>query len=190
MAYIRFLHGTPGGQHVDLYAGGRRIASNIPYGHLTEYHHIPGGTHEITLYPAGSRVRPLFRGRIVLTPGGYYTIATSGYPANIALVPISELPTAVAPGMAALRLVHLSPNAPNVDLTLPDGTVLFSNIGYNTRTGYINVSPGTYTLQVVPTGTNQVLLTVPVTLVSGQPYTVYILGMVGSSSNPLRVVVS
>ncbi len=190
MAYIRFMHATPGGAHVDLYAGGRRIASNVPYGRLTDYYNIPGGTHEISLYPAGRHDRAIISGSIELTPNGYYTIASSGYPANVALVPISEQPPAAMPGMAYIRFVHLSPNAPNVDITLPDGTVLFSNIGYNTRTGYISVNTGSYTLQVVPTGTNQVLLTVPVMLAGGGVYTVYVLGMVGSSSNPLRVVVS
>lgn len=191
MANVRFLHASPGASHVDVYVGGRRYASNLPYNRFTDYLHIPGGTHEIALYPAGRRDRTIFSGSIVLHQQGVYTIAASGYPGRVALLPIYEQPPVMAPGQAYVKFAHLSPNAPNVDVVLPDGTVLFSNIGYNMRTGYVAVNPGTYTFYVNMAGTNQAVLTVPnVTLAPGGTYTIYAMGVVGSASNPLRAVIA
>jgi hypothetical protein len=79
-----------------------------------------------------------------------------------------------------VRFVHLSPNAPAVDVTLPDGKKLFSNISFKERSNYISVAPGTYTLQVRPAGSDQVVLSVPgVRLAPGTIYTVYAVGLAG-----------
>ena len=100
-------------------------------------------------------VNPLFNSNVILAPGGYYTFALSGYPGGVTMLPLPEQMPAISPGQSYIRFVNLSPNGPNVDITLPDGTVLFSNVGYNARTGYIALSPGAYSLQAVPTGMTQ-----------------------------------
>lgn len=186
MPDVRFMHGSPGSSRLDVYTGGRRVASNLHYGRHSDYHVMPEGDHEYSLYPAGRRFRPIVRSRVVIGPIRRYTIAVSGYPRRVILLPVPDLVPAAAPGMVYIKFVHLSPNAPNLDLILPDGTALFSNIGYNGRTAYIPLSPGSYTLQVVATGSVRVLMTVPANLASGGAYTVYGLGLMGSAANPLR----
>jgi hypothetical protein len=191
MAYARFMHGAPGASNFDVYAGGRRLYSNLNYGMYSDYLYIPDGLNEFTLYPAGARVNPLVSSSIAISPGGVYTIAASGYPGRVALLSLQEQQMGISPGLSYLRFVHMSPNTPNVDVILPDGTVLFGNIGYNARTGYVALTPVAYALQVVPTGTNQVLMTIPsVALAPGTTYTLFLTGLMGSTSNPLRAAVS
>jgi hypothetical protein len=190
MPDVRFMHGSPGNSRFDVYTGGRRVASNLGYGRHSDYHNMPEGDHDYTLYPAGRRFRPIARSRVVIGPVNRYTVAVSGYSRRVVLLPLPDIVEVAAPGMAYIKFVHLSPNAPNFDIILPDGTVLFSNIGYNGRTAYVPLSPGNYTLQVVAAGTGQVLTTVTANLSSGATYTVYSLGLTGSISNPLRASVS
>jgi hypothetical protein len=191
MAYARFMHGAPGTSNFDVYAGGRRLYSNLNYGMYSDYLYIPDGLSQIALYPAGSLVNPFVNSSIALTPGGYYTFALSGYPGGVTMLPLPEQLPAISPGQSYFRFVNLSPNVPNVDITLPDGTVLFSNVGHNARTGYIALSPGAYSLQVSPTGTNQVIMTMPsLSLAPGTTYTISLLGLMGSSSNPMRAVIA
>jgi hypothetical protein len=157
----------------------------------SDYLYIPDGLNQIALYPAGSLVNPFVSSSIALTPGGYYTFALSGYPGGVTMLPLPEQLPAISPGQSYIRFVNLSPNVPNVDIILPDGTVLFSNVGYNARTGYIALIPGAYSLQVSPTGTSQVIMTMPsLSLAPGTTYTVSLLGMMGSSSNPLRAIIA
>ncbi len=190
MPEVRFLHASPGASNVDVYVNGRRHASNVPYNQHTGYLNLPGGAHRVDIYPAGRRLRPIFSGSVNLNPQGYYTIAASGYPGRIVLLPIGEQPPAGS-GQSYVRFAHLSPNTPNVDIVLPDGTVLFSNIGYNGRTSYAAISPGTYTLSVNLAGTDQTIMTLPnVALAPGVAYTAYAMGVQGSSSNPLRVLLT
>jgi hypothetical protein len=191
MAYARFMHGAPGSSNVDVYAGGARLYSNLNYGMYSHYLYLPDGLNQLALYPAGSMVNPFYNSSIALTPGGYYTFALSGYPGGVTMLPLPEQLPTMSPGQSSIRFVNLSPNVPNVDLTLPDGTVLFSNVGSNARTSYIALSPGTYSLQVSPTGTNQAIMAMPsLALAPGTSYTIALLGLMGSSSNPLRAVVA
>ncbi|ERJ11317.1 DUF4397 domain-containing protein [Haloplasma contractile] len=89
---------------------------------------------------------------------------------------------------AQVRFVHLSPNAPAVDITLPDGTKLFVDTAYKEVTDYIPVGAGTVDLQVRPTGTNQVALRIPnVIFDPGQMYTVYAIGLLNGNP-PLEAI--
>ncbi len=49
------------------------------------------------------------------------------------------------------RVAHLSPDAPNIDIYV-DGERVREGISYGTVTDYRDLAPGTYTVQVVPTG--------------------------------------
>ena len=49
------------------------------------------------------------------------------------------------------RVAHLSPDAPNIDIYV-DGEQVREGIPYGTVTDYRDLPPGTYTIQVVPTG--------------------------------------
>ncbi|MDF2700276.1 MAG: hypothetical protein K0Q49_1834 [Haloplasmataceae bacterium] len=83
---------------------------------------------------------------------------------------------------ARLRFVHLSPNAPAVDLVLANGTRLFTDTRYKQATDYIPIGAGNLTFNVVRFGTNQVLLTVPnLTLLPNESYTIYAIGLLNGS---------
>ena len=54
---------------------------------------------------------------------------------------------------AEVRVAHLSPDAPAVDV-LVDGMPAFTNISFGEITGYADLPAGTYQVQVVPAGTS------------------------------------
>lgn len=91
--------------------------------------------------------------------------------------------------VARVRFIHLSPNAPGVDVVLLNGIKLFNDTKYKEATDYINVTPGIYTLQVRPTGSDMVLLTIPnINLETNQVYTIYAIGLVNGNP-PLEAVI-
>jgi len=95
-------------------------------------------------------------------------------------------------GKAKVRVLHLSPDAPAVDVVAlgSDGSIaatLVSNLSYpNATPADLAVAPGSYTLAVVPTGaTSPVLPTaagVTVTLEAGQIVTVAAIGCLNTTS--------
>lgn len=108
------------------------------------------------------------------------TVAAVGTLSDIGLLAITDANEPKKAGKALIRFLHLSPNAPAVDITLPNGTVIFSDVSFKHITPYIDVTPMNYTLQVRVAGTSNVVLTVPnVNLVEEKYYTVYAIGLVG-----------
>lgn len=80
---------------------------------------------------------------------------------------------------AQLRVVHASPDAPNVDV-LVDGAVALTNVPYRTASPYLDVPAGERNLRVRPTGTTTVVIDADADLAAGRAYTVLATGRVAA----------
>ncbi len=188
-SYIRLLHASPDAPAVDVYANGQLIASNLTYSQFTQYMQLPAGNYNIKVFASGSLADSVIDTDITIPAGKIFTVAAIGMLKDISLLPVEDEILPKTPGMAQVRFAHLSPDAPNVDITLPDGTVVFGDVGYKQVTGYKNLKPGTYTLQARVAGTDNVVLTVPnINLMPENFYTVYAVGLV-KGKPPLQVLI-
>lgn len=180
MAYVRVLHAVPDAPNVDVYANDKMIARNLAFGENTPYTPVPAGNYDISLYVAGTKGSPVLSNRLVVGNNDTLTVAAVGTLDTIGFLSIPDSNMPMESGMAMVRFSHLSPNAPAVDITLPNGTILFRNVSYKHLTPYISVRPMNYTLQVRVAGTPNVVLTVPnVRLEQNKMYTIYAVGLVG-----------
>jgi hypothetical protein len=80
-----------------------------------------------------------------------------------------------------LRVVHASPDAPNVDVAVDDKTVL-TNVAYGTASDYLTVNSGKRKIVVAATGTNTDVIEVSPDLVNKTDYTVLAVGLVANIS--------
>lgn len=177
-SYIRVLHASPDAPAVDIYVNENPVARNVVYREFTQYTPIVGGLYNVKVYPAGATTNPVINTNVNIPPNSIFTVAAVGKLANISLLLVPEPPVSRNPGEVAVRFVHLSPDAPSVDVTLPNGTVLFKDIEYKEISPYITVRPGTYEIQAKVTGTNNVVLTVPnINLRPNNIYTIYAIGL-------------
>lgn len=188
-AFIRVLHASPGTSAVDVYANGKLLARNLAYKEFTPYLQVDAGNYNIKIYPTGSTTNPILNTNVNIEPRTISTLAAINRPGELGLQQVMEPKTQIPSGKTMIRFVHLSPNAPGVDVTLPDGTKLFSDVTYREVTDYIPVNPGTYTWQARVTGTDQVALNVPnIKLKPNRFYSVYAVGLV-SGTPPLQVLI-
>ena len=182
MGYVRVIHTVPDAPNVDIYADDKLIINNLAYGSYTDYLPIPEGTYSISLYVTGTKNSPVLANMLTVNKNSILTVAAVGTLSDIGLLAITDADETRKPGKAMARFLHLSPNAPAVDITLPNGTVIFSNISFKHITSYIDVAPMNYTLQVRVAGTSNVVLTIPnVNLNADKYYTVYAIGLVGEN---------
>jgi LPXTG-motif cell wall-anchored protein len=88
---------------------------------------------------------------------------------------------------ARVRVVHASPDAPAVDVWV-NGSVAFSNAPFKGITDYAKLEPGTYSVQVTPTGaTEPVVIDANLELATKTDYTVVAVGEL-ASIEPLVLV--
>ena len=89
---------------------------------------------------------------------------------------------APAAGKAHVRFIHLSPDAPAVDVAVTGGGVVFGNQSFEDFTAFTPLDANTYNLEVRLAGTSTVVLPLPgIVLTAGKIYTVYAKGFVGGT---------
>lgn len=80
---------------------------------------------------------------------------------------------------SSLRVMHASPNAPNVDV-LVDNKVVLTNVPYSAVSSYLTVTAAAHEIKVNATGTSTTVIDVTPTLAKGAAYTVLAVGFLNS----------
>ncbi|QGU94355.1 DUF4397 domain-containing protein [Clostridium bovifaecis] len=183
-SYFRILHASPNTPAVDVYANGNLIVNNFNYKQVSPYIYVPVGNYDIEVYPARDKSKPIIKERIIVPKEIILNIAITGVFPNISLYPLPEPVARQKFGRPCIRFIHLSPGASAMDITLPDETIIFKNLGYKEFTKYACILEGRYSFEIRTAGTEESILNTKSTqLAPNNYYTVYILGVGGDNSN-------
>jgi Domain of unknown function (DUF4397) len=107
----------------------------------------------------------------------FVTVAMSGALFLALVVP------AVAADTSRVRVLHASPDAPNVDVYLDDAKVdALTDVAFKTISAYVSIPAGAHNVKVVPTGgaIGDAVIDANLTFASGQRYTVAATNVVAS----------
>jgi len=187
LSYIRLLHAAPKAPAVDVYVNDNLLVKNFNYRQFTDYVKIPSGTYNVKVYTSGVKEEPIIETDLFVPPRSVITIAAIRDTNNeVVLYPIAEVPIENATaGKTRVRVVHLIPNAPAVDIALPNGTVIYEDVEFKDIEKYIEVLPGNYTFEVRLAGTEIPILYIPnIRLRANRYYTVYAVGLIGEEPSP------
>lgn len=94
----------------------------------------------------------------------------------LGLVAVLAVPVA-AQDEAFVRVVHASPDAPNVDVWV-DGEAVLTDVPFTAVSDYLAMPAGTYNVQVTASGTTDPVIDADLTLEAGTSYTVAATGLV------------
>lgn len=180
-AMVRVAHLSPDAPAVDVLVNGQRAITGLAFKEVTPYIPLPAARVRVQVVPAGQEAPVVIDAELDLREGIYYTVAATGFLANIRPQVYTDALAGLFPraGFARVRVVHTSPDAPAVDVAVKGGPVLFPNLPFPRASQYLVVAAGTYDLEVRVAGTNTVALALPgVTLESGKTYTVFAVGSV------------
>ncbi|MCD3245149.1 DUF4397 domain-containing protein [Clostridium botulinum C] len=188
-SFIRLLHASPNAPAVDVYFNNQIITPNLKYKDFTQYMSILPGIYNIKVFPAGKLSSPIIDTRIKIPSNKILTLVIGNTLNNIQVLPYEEAKLPIPPNNSYVKFVHLSPDTPNLDITLPNDTIIFKNVEFQKTTKYIPLKTGDYTIQAKPTGTNKVILTVPnIILKPNRFYTLYTIGNLNGNP-PLQMLI-
>lgn len=175
-AAVRVIHAAPGAPNVDVYVNGNKLLADFPYKKLSEYMPIPAGKYQIDIYPAGNMTETLISKKVTVEPGKSYTLAVIKSDKFLRLLSFSNDPRVPA-GETKVRFIHLSPDAPAVDIAVKNGDVVFSNVSYRQTTDYLGLTPMTVDLEARVAGSKNIVLPLPGLRFSpNEAYTVFAVG--------------
>lgn len=202
-AQVRIVHGAPDAPMVDVYvtAPGVDLDTVAPLGTF-EFRgvlgpvSVPAGTYQLRVTAAGDSDAVVYDADASLTGGTDAVIVavenTGPGPAPISLVaaiftgPNEILATARILDRnttAPVRVIHASPDAPNVDIVANDdfAALAVADLAFPVATDYLPLAAGPINVKVVPTGvtdTGGAVINADLALEAGVAYSVYATGFV------------
>lgn len=190
-AFVRVAHLAPDAPNVDVWVGGARVLEDVPFNAFSPYLELNEGTYRVQVTPTGQTDPKVIDADVTVDGETYYTVAATGTLAANDIQPLVlvDEPT-TSSTMAMIRFVHASPDAPSVDITLTDGTVLFGDVEFRESRAFTAVPAGDYDLQVRLAGTNTVVLSFgDVSVAAGTNYSVFAKGLLADGSLTALVAV-
>jgi len=140
--------------------------------------------HQVRVFVAGTEVNPVIDATLDFVPGSTTTVAALGLLGNGSFGPVVlEDDRTGSETQAWVRFIHGAGDAPAVDITLTDGTVLFGDVAFGESAAFLPVVPGSYGLQVRLAGTDTVVLAfAPVELAAGAVLSVFATGSLAAGT--------
>lgn len=173
---VRIFHAAPQAQNIDVYVNDQMVFSDLAFGDFTKYVYLDEGEYNVSVYLAGQKDRPIINQMVDVSSQQIFTVAATGNLDNLGLLVIPDkVSKSPSQSYSSLRVIHLSPNAPGVDI-LVDGDKLFEDISFEEGTDYVDLNPGTYNVNVVLNTDKSIVLPLKVTLNPDKIYTIYIIG--------------
>jgi hypothetical protein len=199
---ILVVHASPNAPGVDLLVDGvKQNSAALSFPANTGYLSLNAGLRNVKVNVAGTSTS-VIDVNSTFDKDKNYTIFAIDSVSKLSVLLLNDNLATPASGKAHIRFVHLSPNAPAVDISVKGqaaGAGLFLNRAFNktintAQETFIPVDAATYDLEVRVAGTATVALPLNgIKLESGKIYTVFakgFLGVTGSSALGAEIVVN
>ncbi len=187
---VMVVHASPNAPNVDLLIDDvKKNTVALAYPTNTGYLTVLAGVRNFKVNVAGTSGNVINASPTLIKDLNYSIFAVDSASKISALVTVDDL-TTPAPGKAHVRFIHLSPNAPTVDVSLATdsaGVGLFLNRTFNktitpAQEAFTSVSAGIYNLEVRVSPSTIVAVNLPaVNLQAGKIYTIFAKGFFGGS---------
>jgi hypothetical protein len=191
-AMVRVSHMSPDAPNVDVYVdGGDPVLTDVPFGATSDYLSLPGGTYTVTITAAGDESTVAFEGDVTVEGGTSYTVAAIGEltSGDSEFRPLVLQDDVSDPGgdTARVRVVHASPDAPAVDVTVSSsGDAIVDGAAFG-DTATVEVPANDYTLQIrgdTDSNDGDVVADFDVSLNGGTVYTAFAAGYLTPDDEP------
>lgn len=158
-ASVRFVNVASGYDSLDVYkTSDTKLASAVAADQASDYAAVAAGTYTLQLKRAGSAATSSTTARSVSPDTSYTLLAFTSQNALQTLL-LNDGEAAPTSGTTKFRVINLSPEAGNLDVyvapagtNLNDVSPLVSNVGGKIVSNYLEITKGTYQVQVTGTG--------------------------------------
>ncbi|MFM7153494.1 MAG: DUF4397 domain-containing protein, partial [Bacteroidota bacterium] len=186
-ARVQIIHNSPA-PTVDVYADGARLIDNFEFRKATPFITVPAD-RAITIGIAGensnSAADAIATFPANFNTGGTYVVMAAGVvgatgaTAFDLFVKEGAREISSGPANVDVQLFHGAPDAPEVDVRLPGGAILFDNVEFGEYADYQSIPATNYKVYLTPSNDNSNILaayTAPLSLIPGQAVTVFASG--------------
>jgi len=193
-ATIRVVHASPGAPNVDVLIDGQPVVQNLAFGAATEYLPIPGGDHKVQVTPTGQNAdAALIDSDLSVDAGNAYIFVAVNRLNDIEGEVYDVNLDNVDSGKARVRVIHASPDAGDIDVSVTGGDELFGGVSYRDATDYKDLDAGSYSLDIKGDGDRVLLTAQNLPIEDGKAYDIIAIGQIADNTFallPLETTVS
>jgi hypothetical protein len=198
-ARVQIIHNAPS-PTVDVYAGNTRLLDDFAFRTATPFVTVPADrtfTVGVALANSGSVADVIAPFPVNFDAGETYTVMAAGIvggnPGFDLFVNADAQESAEVPTNVDINLFHGAPNAPEVDVKLLAGPVIFDDIQFGEFSNYLGVPANEYVVAVTPSNDNDNIVASYVanlTALAGGAATVFASGYLGGQTPEFGVWVA
>ncbi|MER2141220.1 MAG: DUF4397 domain-containing protein [Priestia megaterium] len=172
-AEVRIVHASPDAPAVDIFVDDKALVEGAKFKDVANSLPLAAGSHKVEVYEAKTKGTKdsIIEATLVVDGGKSYTVAAVNKAENLELQAFTNNKQGMA-GKASLRVAHLSPDAPAVNVGPKGAVPLFKDLSFKSISGYQVVNPGSYDLSVSTADGKEILNLPGTNLQSGKNYTV------------------
>ncbi len=141
-AAIRFLNAAYGYSGFRAFIGNRRAASLLSFSAVSAYSRVSSGYQTVTI--TGTDGYIYLQKTLPFESGGRFTIAIINRPGGLDLLKITDNCCAYPTQTAHFRVGNLARNSGALDVLLPDGRTVFTDVRFKEVTAFKRISSGAY----------------------------------------------
>jgi hypothetical protein len=196
-AKVKVVHTSPDAPKVDILLD-NAFVDTLSFPRNTTYLDVPAGERNVKVRATGTSIVPI-DANVTFDANKIYSVFAIDVLSNISALVTTDDLIAPASGKAHVRFIHLSPDAPAVNIIANGSVTLFSNRSFNksitaAEQAFTPVDAGTYDIQVRTVNGNALALDLPgITLTAGKIYTVFAKGLLsgtGSQALGAQIIVN
>ena len=176
VALISAINASPDAQPVDFFLDQNR-ASNYPIANGTSQDYIRAytGKRNLIFYTSGNK---MISDTATLKDKALYSVFLANLVSKPDLILLTDTIKQPATGIAAIRFINLSPDAPATDLAIKGGNILVSNKSYKGYSGFVTLPVNAaYNFEIRQAGTNTVLASLSNIRIVNGLYTIWLQGI-------------
>mgnify|MGYP004529302987 FL=1 len=141
-AAVRFLNAAYGYPAFRVFVGNRRAASLLNFASLSAYVRLAAGYQTVTV--TGTDGYVYIQKTIPFEAGGRFTVAIINRPGGLDLLRITDNCCFASSQAAHFRVGNLARNSGALDVLLPDGRAVYSDVRFKEITSFKRIAPGAY----------------------------------------------
>ncbi|MDE1155978.1 MAG: DUF4397 domain-containing protein [Acidobacteriaceae bacterium] len=201
-AGVRFVDVSPDAPGLDFLLNKNVEVYNFGYSSYTQnYLGVSSGTYTVSVASSGSDSQALASSSLTVKSGTRYTILAGNSLANLQLSSYTDQTTAAPSGSISIRLLDQSSSVGAVDIymvpqsgSLTTTNALYTGLTFSGNSGYLTVPSGSYTLEILPTGTVPISTTIAsysgsvVSYEAGEVRTVVLYDNKLSTAQPIQAI--
>jgi hypothetical protein len=180
-AEVRVIHASPDAPAVDVFVGGDPVLEDVPFKTVSDYLELDPGSYDVAVAPAGAGADAAVIDTDVTVEGGTdYTVAATGRLADIQATVLVDDNDDDFPPLPRVRVVHLSPDAPAVDVAKDaffGDLELVEDLEFREESEYLDLPPLEYDLSVLPAEGEESVFDFSADTEVGATYTAFAVGL-------------